>query len=347
MATGRGRRGFHRGGRPQHNEALYRYSRDELLGMFSDSLPTQADPASEIYLIEPLPSLLTRGQPFTHPLGEDVNAERHVKAPEWFDRRDPKPQEEIFEEKYSSIDRQMEQKLKTEEEKEESIPEWAELPALPSAPVAQAPVKVATPPLPETLSPPELPKTSELPQTQEVPKAIESPKVSEPIKASEPPKELRTVAKFSCRLLQDQVNKGDPFAKCISANSRKDDQFAYVEEGSEPEERVWYYRDPKSQVQGPFSWVDMYHWNLVGYFPVNLPVALQKPEGFAPLEELFILSREIKPQEPEFSLFAYHPDKSRKQPSPPKPTVWGPKERPPASSLADIQREEREGVRKG
>jgi hypothetical protein len=329
--------------------------------MFTDSLPTQADPASEVYLIEALPSLLTRGQPFTHPLGEDVNAERHVKAPEWFDRREPKPQEEIFEEKYSSIDRQMEQKLKAEEEKEESLPEWAEQPALPLAPVPQAPVKAATPPLPETLSPPELPKLSELPKTSELPKASDPPKASEPpkaheppkasesLKASEPPKELRTVAKFSCRLLQDQVNKGDPFAKCISANSRKDDQFAYVEEGSEPEERVWFYRDPKSQVQGPFSWVDMYHWNLVGYFPVTLPVALQKPEGFAPLEELFILSREIKPQEPEFSLFAYHPDKSRKQPSPPKPTatVWGPKERPPASSLADIQREEREGVRKG
>ena len=340
MATGRGRRGFHRGGRALHNEALYRYSRDELLGMFSSALPTQADPASEVYLTESAPSLLSIGQSFTSPLGEDVMAERHVKAPEWFDRpREPKLQEEIFEEKYSSIDRQMEQKLKAEEEKEEALPEWAEVPApvlpapvkvdtLPPAPVKvdtlpPAPVKVQTPPLPEPVTVPELPK------------------------AVDPPKELRTVGKFSTRLLHDQVAKGDPFAKCISANSRKDDQFAYVEEGSEPEDRVWFYRDPKGQVQGPFSWVDMYHWNLVGYFPAALPVALQKPEGFAPLEELFVLSREAKPQEPEFSLFAYHPDKTRKQPSPPKPTVWGPKERPAARSLADIQREEREGVRKG
>ena len=342
MATGRGRRGFHRGGRAVHNEALLRYTRDELLSLFSSAQPTQADLTSEVYLAQSTPALLVLGQPFSHPLGDDVNAERHVKAPEWFDKpREPKQHEEIFEEKYSAIDRQMDQKLKVEEEKEEPLPEWAEstepaqtpeqLQTPEQAPEQlqtpeQAPEQLQAPPMPESLSPPDLPK----PAAQ---------------------KELRTVAKFSHSLLQKQVDKGDPFAKCISANSRKDENYAYVEEGSEPEERVWYYRDPKGQVQGPFSWVDMYHWNLVGYFPATLPVALQRPEGFAPLAELFVLSLETKPQEPEFSLFAYHPDKGRKPPSPPKPTgpstAWGPKERPAASSLADIQREQREGARKG
>lgn len=310
MASGRGRRGAHRGGRLVHNEALFRYSRDELLGMFSSTLPIQADSACEVYLTQPALALLTRGQQFSHPLGEDINAERHVKAPEWLGRQQESKEEPIVE-KYSAIDRQMEEKLKVEDEKEEALPEWAQ-PTPPQAPI---------PPQPEVLSTPD------------------------PTQSTNPlPAESRTAAKFSSRLLQEQVNKGNPFAKHISVHSRKDDQFAYVEEGSAAQERSWYYRDPKGLVQGPFSWVDMYHWNLVGYFPATLPVALQKPEVFTPLSELF---QTKKQQEPEFSLFAYQPEKGRKPPSPPASTGWKAKERPAVKSLADIQREEREGARKG
>ena len=314
---------MHRGGRQVHNGALFRYSRDELLGMYSGALPLQADSACEVYLAEPALALLIRGQPFTQPLGEDVNAERHVKAPEWMGRQqESKLPEEPLEGKFSSIDQQMEEKLKVEEEKEEALPEWAQ-PAPVQAPPAVVSPQPEVPPLPQPLNPQIVTKPNDLPA------------------------EARTVAKFSIRLLQDQVSKNNPFAKHISEHSRTDEQFAYVDESSAAQERAWYYRDPKGQVQGPFSWVDMYHWNLVGYFPATLPVALQKPEGFTSLAELFVVSPKPKPQEPEFSLFAYQPDKGRKPPSPPTSNAWKAKERPPAKSLADIQREEREGARKG
>jgi len=257
------------------------------------SLQTAAEPAS------------AAGTAFTHSLGEEVNSrERQVKLPDWFPLAegqtlqdykskdpvpepvpevlpqpaakpvepsrplkivlDPKavvrnlprdlevlalpsapesvPREDVFEERYSAIDVEMEKKLKGQEEEDEEMPEWAE-------------------------SVPE--------------------KTPAPAKRTDPaPSSDSRTRRFSIQLLTRQIASGDPFAQKILDSGTPDDQgFTHLQPYSLPMEKVWYYKDPQQQVQGPFTTIEMYSWNLMGYFSLQLQVAWRSPVEFKTLAQ--------------------------------------------------------------
>jgi len=52
--------------------------------------------------------------------------------------------------------------------------------------------------------------------------------------------------------------------------------------------RVWRYRDPQGVIQGPFSTLEMQHWNDLGYFTSLLPLQhVDRMDPFLPLKALF------------------------------------------------------------
>ena len=155
---------------------------------------------------------------------------------------EPIQPEDVFEERYSAIDVEMEKKLKMHEEEDEEIPEWAE-------------------------SVPE--------------KAPQPVKKVEPAYSSDP----RT-RRFSIQLLTRQIESGDPFAKKILDSGTPDGQgFTHLQPYSLPMEKVWYYKDPQQQIQGPFTTIEMYSWNLMGYFTLQLQVAWRSPVEFKTLAQ--------------------------------------------------------------
>jgi hypothetical protein len=267
-----------------------------------------AEELAEVALQAATQPALTAGQPFSHDLGEEVNSrERQVKVPDWFPLAEgqtlqdfkakepypetapevlpvapppvvkpaepsrplkivldpkavvrnlprdlevlapasvpePTPPEDVFEERYSAIDVEMEKKLKMHEEEDEEMPEWAE-------------------------SVPE--------------KAPQPAKKAEPAYSSDP----RT-RRFSIQLLSRQIASGDPFAKKILDSGTPDDQgFTHLQPYSLPMEKVWYYKDPQQQIQGPFTTIEMYSWNLMGYFTLQLQVAWRSPVEFKTLAQ--------------------------------------------------------------
>ena len=284
------------------------------------------DHIAEVMLEASAPPLSSPGQHIQHALGEDVNArERPQKVPDWFTEADrktlaeerarpeperkpePKPaevkpaeaiketkplkvvvdkkavirnlpkelegftialevsgevpatsiQEDLLTEQYSQIDREMDKKLKQEEEPEETLPEWA----LPTAVTPSAPLK-----------PPEMPTApASFP-------ALPTPSL---------PEFDTRAPRFFVDLLQEQIKTRDPFAKLIFTSGVADAKgFICCIPYSLPLEKAWYYKDPQGRVQGPFSSIDMYNWNLVGYFSPSLQVAWRSNALFLSLADL-------------------------------------------------------------
>ncbi|CAF1917971.1 unnamed protein product [Rotaria magnacalcarata] len=52
------------------------------------------------------------------------------------------------------------------------------------------------------------------------------------------------------------------------------------------DDKQWYYKDPQSTVQGPFSSADMERWFAAGYFTVNLPVKRLGEAHFSTIQQL-------------------------------------------------------------
>ena len=169
----------------------------------------------------------------------------------------PSIQEELLTEQYSQIDREMEKKLKQEEDPEETLPEWALPSALTPAADTTAPAVLTSPVAPSVLPAPSLP-------------------------------EFDTRApRFFVDLLQEQIKARDPFAKLIFTSGVADAKgFICCIPYSLPLEKAWRYKDPQGRVQGPFSTIDMYNWNLVGYFAPSLLVAWRNNPLFLPLSDL-------------------------------------------------------------
>lgn len=400
---------WHKG--PAENTAALRFPRDQLLALFrSSDMPVFLVPAEELADV----TLQTSAQPastagtvFSHNLGEELNSrERQTKLPDWFplaegqtlqdfkpkdpipipapevlplpafkptepsrplkivldpkavvrnlprdlevlalpSAPEPVPREDVFEERYSTIDVEMEKKLKAQEEEDEEMPEWAE-----SAPE----------------------------------KTFQSAKRTDLVVSSS-----SRPRRFSIQLLTRQVASGDPFAQKILDSGIPDSQgFTHLEPYSLPMEKTWYYKDPQQQVQGPFSTIEMYSWNVMGYFPAQLQVAWRSPVDFKPLtqfqrdaghrEEPAVVSGlfekftgevaqkpanaktvgEIernsnkwgKAYEAQFPTFSQKGDseaaaalKSMLGMKPEtKPTAWGSPAKPQAKSLAEIQKEEK------
>lgn len=297
------------------NSAAVRFTRDQLLALFlSSEAPEFSVPVEELAEVTlpttALPALAV-GCAFRHNLGEEVNSrEKQIKVPDWYPMAegqtvldlkpkepiseqvpeiipvtatprpaakpteplkplkivlDPKavvrnlpqrlevlapkavpepvPEDDVFEERYSAIDVEMEKKLKMHDEEDEAIPEWAES-------------------VPDKVNPPA--------------------KRAEPVYVSD----SRT-RRFSIQLLRRQMSSGDPFARLILDSGTPDPQgFTHLQPYSLPMEKVWYYKDPQQQVQGPFTTIEMYSWNIMGYFPEHLQVAWRAPVEFKTLTQL-------------------------------------------------------------
>ena len=300
------------------NSASIRFTRDQMLGLFRSSespiFLVSAEELAEVTLQSAALPALRAGLPFSHDLGEDVNSrERPMKVPDWYpvtegqtvlDLKpkeqipepphepvalppaavsprpvakpvepprplkivlDPKavvrnlpkdlevlalqaeqpvaPESEVFEERYSAIDVEMEKKLKMHDSEDEEMPEWAET-------------------VPD--------------------------KSYQPAKRAEPQYNPdRQARRFSMQLLMRQAANGDPFAKLILENGTPDSQgFTHLQPYSAPMEKVWYYKDPQQQIQGPFTTIEMYSWNIMGYFSPKLQVAWRTPADFKTLAQL-------------------------------------------------------------
>lgn len=49
----------------------------------------------------------------------------------------------------------------------------------------------------------------------------------------------------------------------------------------------WQYVDPKQNIQGPFTLLEMQQWNAMGYFRPELPMRCDPADAFVPFAELF------------------------------------------------------------
>lgn len=49
----------------------------------------------------------------------------------------------------------------------------------------------------------------------------------------------------------------------------------------------WQYVDPKKNIQGPFTLLEMQHWNSKGYFRPDLPMRCHPSDPFISFKELF------------------------------------------------------------
>jgi len=49
----------------------------------------------------------------------------------------------------------------------------------------------------------------------------------------------------------------------------------------------WQYVDPKNNVRGPFTLLEMQQWNGMGYFKSDLPMRCDVGDRFTPFAELF------------------------------------------------------------
>merc|ERR1711879_1020372 len=49
----------------------------------------------------------------------------------------------------------------------------------------------------------------------------------------------------------------------------------------------WQYVDPKGNIQGPFTLVEMNLWNSIGYFRPDLPMRCDPGDAFVEINKLF------------------------------------------------------------
>ena len=72
-------------------------------------------------------------------------------------------------------------------------------------------------------------------------------------------------------------------------------------------DRIWYYRDPRGIVQGPFSSVEMDLWNSDNYFPDHLPISWLQYKQFISIEQFksnpFLLLKLAKLNLPNFKKY--------------------------------------------
>ena len=94
-------------------------------------------------------------------------------------------------------------------------------------------------------------------------------------------------------LVKKFVSEGNPFASIILTNSTETEDSLATNPNSIPFEKVWYYKDPKGKIQGPFSTIDMFNWSAAGYFANNLQIAHSAPCHFFALQ-MYILQERCK-----------------------------------------------------
>lgn len=301
------------------------YTRAELVALYLPSDPPSflepPERIGEVLLVGSQPPLCQPELPFQHSLGEEINArERPQKVPDWFTESERKSVTE--ERSRPDFERtRMEQERKPEPKPPEVRPVEVVKEVKPlkvvidkKAVVRNLPKELeeftialevkdeVTPPsmqedlltekysqidreMDKKLRPAEEPEET-LPEWA-LPGAVEPPPALPVLPTPELPEFDTRAPRFFVDLLQEQIKARDPFAKLIFTSGVADAKgFICCIPYSLPLEKAWYYKDPQGRIQGPFSSIDMYNWNLVGYFNPSLQVAWRSSSMFLALSDL-------------------------------------------------------------
>lgn len=94
-------------------------------------------------------------------------------------------------------------------------------------------------------------------------------------------------------LIKMHAEEGNPFAAIILTHSSENGESLITNPSSIPFEKVWYYKDPQNNTQGPFSTIEMFNWSAAGYFTNNLQIAHLTPCHFFALQ-MYIIQEKYK-----------------------------------------------------
>lgn len=98
---------------------------------------------------------------------------------------------------------------------------------------------------------------------------------------------------YPAGLIKMHAEEGNPFAAIILTHSTQNHENLITNPSSIPFEKVWFYKDPQSVTQGPFSTIDMFNWSAAGYFTNNLQIAHLTPCHFFALQ-MYVIQEKYK-----------------------------------------------------
>mmetsp|Transcript_19086 Transcript_19086/g.19096 ORF Transcript_19086/g.19096 Transcript_19086/m.19096 type:complete len:150 (+) Transcript_19086:667-1116(+) len=148
-----------------------------------------------------------------------------------------------------------------------------------------------------------------------------------------------------------QLQEGNPFAAIIYENSTVDEQQRVIPiPNSIAYEKVWYYKDPRQTVQGPFSTIEMFNWSSAGYFDSNLMIAHSNASHFAPLlyytlRQQAKMREQVQTKQTGKDEEATNSLKSMLGLGQNEKGAWGPKPTNNVAPLTEIQRQQARGKR--
>lgn len=110
---------------------------------------------------------------------------------------------------------------------------------------------------------------------------------------SEPVEEEPSSISYPLSLVSEHAEQGNPFACIIITHSILYEAQLIPDPHSIPFEKVWFYKDPQNNTQGPFSTIEMFNWSAAGFFNSNLQVAHSTPTHFFSLQ-MYIMQEKSK-----------------------------------------------------
>jgi hypothetical protein len=154
-----------------------------------------------------------------------------------------------------------------------------------------------------------------------------------------PVEEPRVLQKYHSEVIKKQLSEGNPFCSILLDGVTMDqDSFICPSPSSKAYEKVWFYKDPQGEVQGPFNSVEMFNWYAAEYFNEDLEVSYTSKLQFMALsffieqQKLLMTSLTAQPESPKVPVKQVAPAT--------KQTAWGSRQSAPVASLADIQRQQ-------
>lgn len=253
--------------KPVKNTATHKYTREVILSQFKISQTpslNQCESLNNVTTSECNHPLLTPNLLFSTQLGANVNSrpapvkrDSKEQVPEWFteDTNAPKEEEEL------NKDKPITQITLTEEE------------LLKRQNVEKQPVQITLSTIGNIKNLPqefqglsfdeEFSKIDE--EFEQKQKAIiEDEQVPEWDDPNDEKADIQSPASavvcYPLALIQSQMQDGNPFANIINENSTVDDAQRVIPfPNSIPYDKVWHYKDPQDNVQGPFSTIEMFN----------------------------------------------------------------------------------------
>jgi PERQ amino acid-rich with GYF domain-containing protein len=318
----------------QHtNAAKLRYTPEVLRSHYVEAqCPLMPSYPDLVELIAPvaLPLILLAGEVFNHSLGTEINS-----------RSKPVPRER---------------------KADSAVPEWYSEPAEAKPPseeakLVEADVLIAEEAKPKEKVQVEVTKTaknlqplveeegkySRIDELLEIKLKQRAQEPEEPVPEWDEPgpvEEPRVLQKYHSDVIKKQLSEGNPFCSTLLDGVTMDqDSFICPSASSKAYEKVWFYKDPQGEVQGPFDSVEMFNWYAAGYFHEDLQVSYTSKLQFMALsyfieqQQLLMTSLTAQPESAKL------PVKQVAQATT-KQSAWGSRQSAPVASLADIQRQQ-------